>query len=502
MITAVKSFIDRTTMYRLVLYYLLVLIVAAIGFSSFGMLPVMPLDILWSAVVLTSAAWLANESLAWAFDAVTNVESVFITPLILLLILPPAAFSDLSGSLALAVIGVWAMASKYLLAIGKKHLFNPAALAVALSASLLGVYASWWVAGNTKLIAFVLIGGVMIAHKLRKFDLIFAFVLAAVGTTLFSALDPLVGVEKLFIHTSLLFFAFVMLTEPLTMPPTRMSRVAYGALVGVLFVPATHIGSFSFTPELALLVGNLFAYIVSPKGRYMLTFVERRPLATGIYEYVFKSDRKLDFKPGQYLEWTLSETSFDSRGNRRYFTIASAPENDFVALGVRFYDKPSAFKQALAALPAGAKISVASLSGDFTMPKDTKKKLAFLAGGIGVTPFASMARHVTATGETRDAVLLYSSKTAAEVAYQDVFAQAAPTGFRTVYVLSDEASAVQGVYHGFINADLIKKEVPDYTERTFYISGPPGMVNAMKQTLLTMGVSRLNIKTDFFPGLA
>jgi ferredoxin-NADP reductase len=369
------------------------------------------------------------------------------------------------------------MASKYLLAIGKKHLFNPAALAVALSASLLGVYASWWVAGNTKLIAFVLIGGVMIAHKLRKFDLIFAFVLATVGTTLFSALDPLVGVEKLFIHTSLLFFAFVMLTEPLTMPPTRMSRVAYGALVGVLFVPATHIGSFSFTPELALLVGNLFAYIVSPKGRYMLTF-------------------------GQYLEWTLSETSFDSRGNRRYLTIASAPENDFVALGVRFYDKPSAFKQALAALPAGAKISVASLSGDFTMPKDTKKKLAFLAGGIGVTPFASMARHVTATGETRDAVLLYSSKTAAEVAYQDVFAQAAPTGFRTVYVLSDEASAVQGVYHGFINADLIKKEVPDYTERTFYISGPPGMVNAMKQTLLTMGVSRLNIKTDFFPGLA
>jgi ferredoxin-NADP reductase len=113
-----------------------------------------------------------------------------------------------------------------------------------------------------------------------------------------------------------------------------------------------------------------------------------------------------------------------------------------------------------------------------------------------------MARHLTAAGETRDAVLLYSSKTAAEIAYQDVFAGAAPFGFRTVYALSDEAATVPDVYHGFINADLIKKEVPDYTERTFYISGPPGMVNAMKQTLLTIGVSRLNIKTDFFPGLA
>jgi ferredoxin-NADP reductase len=431
---------------------------------------------------------------------VTNIESVYITPLILALILPPVAFSDLAGSIALAVIAMWAMAGKYLLAIGKKHVFNPAALAVALSASLLGVYASWWVAGNTYLLAFVLVGGVMVAHKLRKFDLVLAYGAAAVITTLFLALEPLSGVWKLFTHTSLLYFAFAMLTEPLTMPPTRASRIAYGALVGVLFVPATHIGSFSFTPELALLVGNVFAYFASPKGRYMLSFVERRPLAAGIYEYVFKSDRKLNFRSGQFLEWTLKETSLDSRGNRRYFTIASAPENEHVALGVRFYDKPSAFKQALSALPVGAKISVASLSGDFTMPKDSKKRLAFLAGGIGVTPFASMARHLTAAGEKRDAVLLYSSKTAAEVAYKDVFAGAAPTGWRTVYALSDET--VPDMYHGFINADLIKKEVPDYAERTFYISGPPGMVNAMKSTLLSMGVSRLNIKTDFFPGLA
>jgi ferredoxin-NADP reductase len=342
----------------------------------------------------------------------------------------------------------------------------------------------------------------MLVHKLRKFDLVLAFGAAAAIVVAFTSLNPVSGVLTMLTHSSLFFFAFVMLTEPLTMPPTRTLRIIYGALVGVLFAPATHLGSLYFSPELALVVGNLFSYFASPKGRFMLSFVERRVLASGIYEYLFHSDRPFRYVPGQYLEWSLGAVPLDNRGNRRFFTIASAPEDAFVALGVRFYDKPSAFKRTLAELPVGAEISVASLAGDFTMPADKKKKLTFIAGGIGVTPFASMARHCIAAGESRDAVLLYSSKTAQEIAYQDVFSQAERVGWRTVYALSDEIPTQPGVQHGFIDANLVKQEVPDYAERTFYISGPPGMVGAMKKMLIGIGVSRLNIKTDFFPGLA
>jgi ferredoxin-NADP reductase len=502
MMQAIKSFIDRTTMYRLVLYYLLALFVAVLLFSIIGVLPYSSDALLWSLLVLVMWSWLVNELFAWAFDAVTNSESVFITPLILVLILPPAAFADRSGTIALAVIAAWAMASKYLLALGKKHLFNPAALAVVLSSFLLGVPATWWVAGNVPLLPFILVGGVMVVHKLRKTDLVLAFGAVALIAVMFTSHNPVSGVLATLQHSALFFLAFVMLTEPLTMPPTRTLRIIYGAIVGVLFVPAAHIGAFYFSPELALIIGNVFTHFASPKGRYMLSFVERRALASGIYEYLFHADRPLRFRPGQYLEWTLGAVPFDARGNRRFFTIASAPEDPFVALGVRFYDEPSGFKRSLAELPVGAEVSVSSLAGDFTMPADKKKKLAFLAGGIGVTPFASMARHCSAAGESRDAVLLYSSKTAQEIAYQDVFSNAARVGWRTVYALSDEVPALPGAYHGFIDANLVKREVPDYMERTFYISGPPGMVSAMKKMLRSIGVSRLNIKTDFFPGLA
>ncbi len=500
---AILSFIDRTTMYRLVLYYLAVLLVAALAASAVGALSYDPASLAWSFLILALSAWLVNELLAFAFRVDTNIESFLITALILVLILPPVAFANTAGTLDLAVIGAWAVASKYVFAFGKKHLFNPAAFAVVLSAFLLGVPATWWVGGNLVLLPFVFLGGLMIVHKLRRYDLVLTFFAVALATIALTALSPMRSLESTLLHSSIFFLAFAMLTEPLTMPPTRKLRVVYAAIVGFLFAPAIHLGSFFFSPELALVIGNVFSYLASPKGRYTLTLVARKKLAKGIYEFVFRPDRPMPHEAGQYVEWTLGKgIPFDSRGNRRYFTIASAPEEPNIALGVRFYESPSGFKRGLAALKAGDSIAVGSLAGDFMLPKDRARKVAFIAGGIGVTPFASMARHMNATGEKRDAVLLYSSKTAEEVAYQSDFARAAAEGLRTTYLLTDEVPRLPGARHGFVNAALIKEEVPDYKERTFYVSGPPGMVNAMKHTLRSLGVSRFRIKTDYFPGLA
>src|SRR5205823_48321 len=103
----------------------------------------------------------------------------------------------------------------------------------------------------------------------------------------------------------LFFFAFAMLTEPLTAPTTRLPRIAFAAIVGFLFAPNIHVGSFYFTPELALLTGNLFAYAMSPKGRLVLTLERIEQSAVDSYDFIFSSPRKLAFEAGQYLEWTL-----------------------------------------------------------------------------------------------------------------------------------------------------------------------------------------------------
>ncbi len=504
MLSFIDNILNRITMYRLVLYYLIALLGVAIVFGLFGILPYKPDAMVFSTFTIFIACWATNKIFAKVFGAATNVESIYITVFILALIITPVTATDYAGVGFLLFASAWAMASKYIFAIGKKHIFNPAAFGVALSAIAINQSATWWVAGNLPLLPFVVIGGLLVVRKLRRFDLVTAFVvtsLVVIGTTASGGYQS--AIMQTLLHSAFFFLAFAMLTEPLTMSPDRTRRILYGAMVGLLFAPNIHIGTFYFTPELALLAGNLFVYLVSPKGRFMLMLIDKVQIGKGTLEFVFSSDKPISFRPGQYLEWTLPHRFSDNRGNRRYFTIASSPTEDVVRLGVRFYEPASSFKRALLTMGENDVISASHVAGDFVLPTDQNKKLVFIAGGIGVTPFRSMVQYCVDKKERRSIIMLYANKTAAEISYKEVFDRAQQElGIKTVYVVTKESSSAPGMYSGSIDSALIAKEIPDYKERTFYISGPHGMVDSFTKTLRDMGVSRWKIKTDFFPGFA
>ncbi len=495
-------------MYRLVLYYLLVLLVAAAVFGSLGLLPYHPVNLAFSALLILMTCWIVNFAFAKGFGATPNTESVYITSLILTLIISPVSPTDYAGFGFLIFAAAWAMASKYIFAIGNKHIFNPAAFGVVLGTFVLNQSATWWVAGNLPLLFFVLVGGLLIVRKIRRFDLVLSFSVVALLTVILTSNggSPVTAITQTFIHSPFFFLAFVMLTEPLTMPPSRSLRILYGAIVGFLFAPNIHLGSFYFAPESALLIGNIFAYLASPKGRFILTLVERNKLANGIYEFVFMPDRPVTFRPGQYIEWTLGHRFADSRGNRRYFTIASSPTeaDGSIRLGVKFYEHQSSFKRALGMMRKYDTISASHVAGDFVLPRDKTKKLALIAGGVGITPFRSMVRYLIDTKDVRSVTLLYSNKMADEIAYKDTFDDAAQKiGMKTIYaVTGNRLSVGQNIRTGTIDGALIANEIPDYRERIFYISGPHGMVDAFKKILRDMGVSPYHIKTDYFPGFA
>lgn len=501
MLKIVDDFLNGVTMYRLVLYYLAVLLVAALLFSFFGILPYDPTAMVFSTVLIIVLCAGVQWIFARVYRVAANIESTYITALILALIIPPVPASNIQGVGFLVFASVWAIASKFMIAPGKKHVFNPAAFAVALSAVAINQPATWWVGGNIPLLPFALIGGLLIVRKIQRFDLVASFTVLVLSMTAIAVPHENYAAQvfKMLAHSPFFFFAFVMLTEPLTTPPQRGMRLVYGAFVGLLFAPAFHVGDFYLTPELALLAGNIFSYAVSPKGRFMLALKEIQEAAHDTYDFLFIPDRKFSFQPGQYMEWTLGHRYPDNRGNRRYFTIASSPGENMIRLGVKFYPHSSTFKHALAQMEPGGQISVSHLAGGFVLPKDPKEKLVFIAGGIGVTPFRSMVQHLLDIRERRDIVVLYSNKTKKEVAYKDVFGRAASElGIQTLYAFTEEE--VEGA--GPITPARILNAIPDYRGRTFYISGPRGMVEAFKKTLRELGVSPFKIKTDFFPGFA
>jgi len=492
-------------MYRLVLYYLILLLSIAFIYSLFGILKLQPLSLVFSTLFLVAVCWITNKIFSVVFKAPANVESVYISALILALIITPA--QSTGDVMFLFWAGVLAMASKYILAIGNKHFFNPVAIAVVITAFAGVGSASWWV-GTLPMLPFELLG-LLIVRKIQRSDLVFYFFLAALVTmfafTIAHGGDFVKVIQEVVIASSIFFFSFVMLTEPLTTPPTKKLQSLYGAFVGILFAPQFHIGSFYTTPEIALVIGNLFSYFVSPKTKIIATVLHKQQVGSDIMDFHFAPGQTVNFSPGQYMEWTLKHPKTDSRGNRRYFTIASSPTEETLRLGVRFYQNGSSFKKALLALQENHQIVGSQISGDFTLPKDKKKKLVFIAGGIGVTPFRSMVRYLVDKNEKRSIVMFYVNKRKEEIVYDDVFNQAEKQlGIKTVYTLTDKTNVSPNWKGrvGRLDAEMIKQEVPDFMERIFYLSGPHAMVVSAERVLRNLNIPKKQIKKDFFPGLS
>lgn len=506
----IENFLNSTTMYRVVLYGLTFLFLISIIFSFLGLISDSPLSLILTWVVLVFSCAGLNYLFSKFVGAHANVESSYITAFILFFILAPQ--SDVKGVFILFLASFVAMASKYVFALYKKHIFNPVAISIVIL-GFLGIGSSiWWVATPYLFIPTAIVG-YLVVKKVKRFSLFFSFVITSILILLlrdiysngFAWVYLLGNLKSVILSWPILFLGAIMLTEPTTTPPKRYLQVIYGIIVGVFFSIQFHFGFVYATPGLALIIGNLFAYIVSPKKRLMLILKEKKQLSPDIYEFSFTPDKKMDFLPGQYLEWTLDHKKPDTRGNRRYFTIASSPTENVLKLGIRFSPESSSFKKELLSIELGSSISASQLAGEFILPKDINKKMVFMAGGIGITPFRSMIKYLIDRKEKRDIVVFYSNKTLNSVVYKDIFDEAKEKlGIKFIYFITAEDATQENtnIQKGPINKDLIKKEIPDYLDRTFYISGPYGMVEAFKAELVEAGVSKGDIKTDLFPGFA
>ncbi len=493
-------------MYRLLNYLLHILIVAAAALSFFGLLPYTWWHILGTAGILITACYVTNLIVAKIFNVQPNFESQFITAEILTLIIGP--FNPLVNWPFLLLVSVIAMSSKYVLTVKKRHIFNPAAVGLVACALILNQSASWWI-GNIYLLPIVLIGGLLLIYKLRWFHLIWSFIISyAVLLVVTGVVDQadlqqiLFVLKATFLNTGILFFSLIMLTEPSTAPSRMRNRIIYGILVAVVLIGTQrYLPSIYYNLEFSLVVGNLIAFALSPNFKQKLKLKDKIYFARNSLLLNFSTENNIKFIPGQYMQFLLPHKNPDNRGTRRYFSIASSPTEKTLMLATKFPDEPSTYKQELQNLNKDQIVLASSLDGDFVLPKNEKLPLVFMAGGIGITPFRSMIKYLLDNNQKRDIVLFYSNRDYDEIGFTDLFDEAEEKiGLKTVYILTAKTPGNWSGKKGFLTPKIIRDEVSDYENRTFYLSGPDAMVRAYQKMLREMGLNRSQIKSDYFPG--
>lgn len=499
-VAAVDAVTGRLTMYRLVLSCTLGLAAVALACSFVGAVPYSPAALAVGLVVALTVSYASNRVIAAMFGVVPHSESSLITGSLLFFIFPPS--TQLVPVLGLGLAAMLASGSKYILAVRGRHVLNPAA-AGAFLLTLTGFYYSAWWVGTPALLPFTAIAALLVLHRTRRLRMGLVFLAVSCGVmvvrSLADGLDLGPALTWPLTSSPAVFFAGLMLSEPLTQPPVRWQQVGFAGIVGVLFSVPMHVGPLYIAPESALLVGNGLAFLAGQRRGIELVLQRRSALTPTTSEYAFRPTRKLSFQPGQYMEITVPHRSPDNRGLRRVFSIASAPTDpELVRIATKVPERASSFKRALEVLPEGSVISATCIAGDFLLPRDPAVPVLLVAGGIGITPFASQLADRRDAGG-RDVVLLYSVSSREEVGYADVLRESA---VRVVLVCSAELTGLPDhwatVRASRVDRGVLRDQVPDITERVVMVSGPPAMVDGVGAAARELHARR--VETDYFSG--
>ena len=286
----------------------------------------------------------------------------------------------------------------------------------------------------------------------------------------------------------LVFLGGVMLTEPMTMPARRHTQLLMAVIVGVVFASQLDLGFVSATPHMALLVGNLFAAAMAPPFAATLKVRSNKQLAGDITELTFDKPAGISYLAGQYMDFTLAHNNTDSRGNRRSFSLVSAPHEDVVRIAMRTFREGSSYKKALVRLKPGDTLRAANPRGDFVLPADSATRLLLIAGGIGITPIRSMLSALVNSGQKRDIVLVYTGKDLDHFAYKKDIERAKVAGVTTYFETKR------------LSQRRLQELVPDVSRRKVYISGSVALIRTYDEQLRALGVSPRAMHTDQFNG--
>jgi ferredoxin-NADP reductase len=204
-------------------------------------------------------------------------------------------------------------------------------------------------------------------------------------------------------------------------------------------------------------------------------------------------------RAGQHVDVRL--TAEDGYQAERSYSIASAPEDEHLALTVERLDDGEVSPYLAGELRPGDELELRGpIGGYFVWEATLGGPLLLLAGGSGIVPLHSMLRHRSAVGSTVAVRLLYSSRSLGEVIYRDELDRlAADDEVDVRFTLTREQPEGWQGYRRRIDEELLREVAwPPDDRPLVYVCGPTAFVEAAATALVHLGHEPGRIKTERF----
>jgi NAD(P)H-flavin reductase len=209
-----------------------------------------------------------------------------------------------------------------------------------------------------------------------------------------------------------------------------------------------------------------------------------------------KKPLNYNFQAGQYTHWTIPHINVDSRGPSREFSFASAPEEPFIKFLTRLPQPCSTYKQAMVNLKSGAPTYLSPPLGRFLLPDEISKPSIWFAGGVGIAPFRSFAKHLSLSNLPNNMIHLFFSNPNPAFPYLSDLSNISSTLSITRQIPENWPGST-----GHFTSELLLNRVSDYKIANYYVCGHNQMALSILRLLTQdLKISRSQINLDLFTG--
>ncbi|MCF7874307.1 MAG: FAD-dependent oxidoreductase [Candidatus Omnitrophica bacterium] len=230
-----------------------------------------------------------------------------------------------------------------------------------------------------------------------------------------------------------------------------------------------------------------------------LQFSQSIGRADSVKSFQFLSKQSLDFQPGQFAKILFDKNNISNKELNKYLSFSSPPGEKYLEFTKKL--SKSKFSQRLNKLKNGDEVFIQAPLGNHVF-KDKYKKVAFLIGGIGITPVVSILGHIVKKSLDADVILIYSNRKESEIAFEEKLNrwQKNNQNIKIFYTITDSRPNNSKFKLGYINEKMVSETIKDYKDRIFFIYGPPGMVSSMARLCANIGCGPDKVKKEEFLG--
>ncbi|HEV3450820.1 MAG TPA: FAD-binding oxidoreductase [Acidimicrobiia bacterium] len=202
--------------------------------------------------------------------------------------------------------------------------------------------------------------------------------------------------------------------------------------------------------------------------------------------------------PGHHVDVRL--TAPDGYQAERSYSIASAPEDDNLALTVERLDDGEVSIYLCDDLRPGDLLELRGpIGGYFTWQAADGGPLVLVGGGSGVVPLVAMLRHLSAVHAQIEATLLVSAGSWDDVLYPDELDAFATEGVQVRCTLTRRTPPGWEGWSRRVDAQMLRDLDADPTRRPrVYVCGPTPFVERVADLFVAAGHDPSLVKTERF----